>query len=104
MSGEFRYLVLTFPTTHAVLAGERALLGLGLDPELIPVPSQIDSSCGFCLRLGVPADPAGRERLLNDAESLDHEALWKIIEGASWKERTYERIDETDRRAGPGLP
>ena len=95
MSGEFRHLVLTFVSTHAVLAGERALRRLGLEPEFIAVPAEIDSSCGFCLRFPVPADAAERRALWGAASSVEHEALWKITEGASWKERRYERIDET---------
>lgn len=103
MSGELRYLVVTFPTTHEVLSGERRLRGLGVDCEFIPVPVPIDASCGFCLRLPVPRGEGEGDALLSRAMGIEHEALWRVIEGASWKERMYERIDETDRRAGHAL-
>ncbi|MGO8694093.1 MAG: DUF3343 domain-containing protein [Rectinemataceae bacterium] len=96
MSYELRYLVLTFVSTHMVLAGERTLRASGLEPEFIPVPREIDSSCGFCLRLALPSGSAGREAAFASAEGVAHETLWKIFEGASWKERRYERIAETD--------
>ena len=39
----------TYESSHAALRAEARLKDLGLPVELIPVPRQIDSDCGFCL-------------------------------------------------------
>ncbi len=42
-------LLATFESSHAALRAEGALKAAGLPVELIPVPRQISSDCGFCL-------------------------------------------------------
>jgi hypothetical protein len=66
--------IATFPSSHAALAAERTLLGRDLPVELIPVPRQIHSDCGFCLRVaaGLEAAPA-----LAAAGAL---GLWRVLE------------------------
>ena len=66
-------LLATYPSSHAALRAERELKSAGRDPELIPVPRQIRSTCGFCLLLAGPeAGPALR--------ATTPEALWRILE------------------------
>lgn len=40
--------VITFPTTAAAMAMERACAQLGLAGRLIPVPRSITAGCGLC--------------------------------------------------------
>ena len=66
-------LLATYPSSHAALAAERRLRTGGLPVELIPVPRQIRSTCGFCLL--VEAEDA-REALSLTAP----DALWRVME------------------------
>lgn len=52
-----QWLVVTFFTTSAAMAAERACAQAGLDGRIIPVPRQITSDCG----LGWRAAPEDRE-------------------------------------------
>ena len=79
----------TFRSSHAALQAEQALKGEGLAVELIPVPRQIRSDCGFCLLLD------GGEGALERLRSCGAQELWRVTAGpspsSSWKEKTYER-------------
>ena len=66
-------LLATYPSSHAALAAEKLCKGAGLQVELIPVPRQIHSACGFCLLVEVQA---GTE--LPGAP----ESLWRVLEPA----------------------
>ena len=79
MSAEPCAIILTFPTTHALLAAERELAEEGWAIEVIPVPVGIASDCGFCVRripgaVG-PADRADRE-FLDIAAALRCDGIW----------------------------
>jgi hypothetical protein len=80
-------ILLTFATSHAALAAERDLLEAGLAVELIPVPRQIHSDCGFALLAEAPL-----ERL----RACAAQNLWRVAESqaspTSRKVKTYERI------------
>jgi hypothetical protein len=81
--------IATFPSSHAALAAEQRLLGQGLAVELIPVPRQIHSDCGFCLLVESGADPAPAELRACGAQSL-----WRINETeapSTRKVKSYER-------------
>ncbi|HLO66224.1 MAG TPA: DUF3343 domain-containing protein [Holophaga sp.] len=81
-------LLATFPTTHAVLSAEKRLKALGLAAELIPVPRQIRSSCGFCLLAEAPAGEA-------PLRALGPESLWRVLEpGPGHPRRRYEPCPE----------
>ncbi|BDU78768.1 DUF3343 domain-containing protein [Mesoterricola sediminis] len=76
-------LLATFPSTHAVLAAEARLRAAGLEVELIPVPRQIRSSCGFCLL----AQASAEAPLLAQGP----ERLWRVLEpGPGHPRRRYE--------------
>ena len=95
MSYEAVSLIATFSTSHDALRAEREVKARGIEAELIPVPREIASDCGFCLLL-----PAGSERpegaALEAAMSLDKESIWSVCEtaiaGNRKKEKRYERI------------
>jgi hypothetical protein len=48
MSAE--YGVVLFESTSAALKAEKEAVRAGLNIKLIPVPRQLSSDCGFCLR------------------------------------------------------
>jgi hypothetical protein len=74
----------TYPTSHAALKAEKVLKGAGFTVELIPVPRQIRSSCGFCLLVDLPGPPGA---LLDTGA----EALWRALEPPPGSlRRTYE--------------
>ncbi len=47
-------LLATYPSTSAALRAEHRLKASGLAVELIPVPRQVRSNCGFCLLVDAP--------------------------------------------------
>jgi len=78
-------LLATYLSSHAVLRAERELKAAGHAPELIPVPRQIRSSCGFCLLL---EGPEGEAALRATAP----EALWRVMEPSpGHPRRRYDR-------------
>ncbi len=63
-------LLATFPSSQAALRAEQRLKAVGAEVELIPVPRQIRSSCGFCLLYPVEAH----------RPDLGTEGLWKVLD------------------------
>jgi len=90
-------VLVTFGTSHAALAAEQALRGQDLPVELIPVPRQLRSDCGFCLlaEAGEPGSPEAESRL-RAFRTCNPQALWRVLvtpAGASTRKvKTYERI------------
>ncbi len=117
MCPEGASFIVTYAASHAAIRAERNVKALGLRVELIPVPREISSACGFCLLVsgagGVagPDPGAGRDagigakaiagvrtfrEVLESATELTRESLWLVIEtkgpGLRRKEKRYERI------------
>ncbi len=89
MSLETRSLIATFRTSHDALRAEREVRTRGIEAELIPVPREIASDCGFCLLM---PEKEGRAAVPGiDAESAWLVAESRIGEGLR-KEKRYERI------------
>jgi len=65
----------TYPSSHAVLRAEKRLKAEGVQVELIPVPRQIRSTCGFCLLLTLE----GHEDQIHGSGA---DALWRVLEPA----------------------
>ena len=65
-------LLATYPSSHWALRAEKSLRGAGVAVELIPVPRQVRSSCGFCLLAEVQDDGA----LLRESGA---EGLWRAL-------------------------
>lgn len=66
-------LLATYPSSHAALRAEKLLKARGLEVELIPVPRQVRSSCGFCLLVHVEGDDPG-------LAASAPESLWRALE------------------------
>lgn len=60
------YSVILFPSTSHALRAEKALQQEGVVTKLIPVPRQLSSDCGVCLRFARAEEPAVR-RVLTEA-------------------------------------
>ena len=73
----------TYASSHAALRAEKALKPAGISVELIPVPRQVLSLCGFGLLAEVPDGV-----LLEESGA---ENLWQVREpqAGQWR-RTYE--------------
>ena len=82
-------IILTFHSVHAAIRAERMLKARGASPNLIPVPREIASDCGFCLLLEEGADAAMDE-------ALECEALWKVSidNDTKGRRKSYERIEQ----------
>jgi len=50
MSGDAFAVILMYSTSHALRA-EKILAGSGIGSKLIPVPRQLSSDCGVCVRV-----------------------------------------------------
>ena len=50
MSGQTSYYVILFKSVSYALKAEKILKACGLPHKLIPVPKEISSDCGICLR------------------------------------------------------
>jgi hypothetical protein len=48
-----QYAVFLFPSVSHALKAEKILIAAGIAHKLIPVPRQISSDCGVCLRVAV---------------------------------------------------
>jgi hypothetical protein len=46
------HVVFLFESVSAVLVAEKILKDMGIHNKLIPVPKQLSSDCGVCLRVG----------------------------------------------------
>jgi hypothetical protein len=53
------HCVLLFPSVSQALLAEKILKREGLSHKVIPVPRQISSDCGVCIRI----DPEERDRI-----------------------------------------
>jgi hypothetical protein len=60
MNADNRFCVVLFPSVSHALTAEKILKKEGLSFKLIPVPKQISSDCGVCIRF--PA--SSRERIV----------------------------------------
>ncbi|MGD8458679.1 MAG: DUF3343 domain-containing protein [Anaerolineales bacterium] len=63
--GEFIYVVV-YSTSHAIQI-EKMVSEIGIECKLIPVPRQISSDCGVCVRIQ-QGDATAVERLIAEKE------------------------------------
>ena len=63
--GEF--VVALFQSVSVAMKAETALKAAGVSYKLIPVPKEISSECGICVRF-LPADKAAAETVFSGAQ------------------------------------
>jgi hypothetical protein len=71
-----QYAVILFRSSNHALRAEKIMLGAGRRCKLIPVPRQISSDCGVCLRIAADEVPAVREFL--DRRRVEYEEVLAI--------------------------
>jgi hypothetical protein len=71
-----KYAVILFYSTSYALRAESVLLGTGIPIKLIPVPRQLSSNCGVCLRISRGDRPAAEGAL--GAAGVEIEAIHDI--------------------------
>jgi len=64
------YIVFLFPSVNHALKAEKLLKAAGVAHKLIPVPRQISSDCGVCLRIT-------KEQRPEVAEALQGKVNWE---------------------------
>jgi hypothetical protein len=75
MIGEHYAVVLVYSTSYALRA-EKVLGRVGIDSKLIPVPRQLSSDCGVCLRVRRTDRQATRQAL--EGAGVDIEGIYDI--------------------------
>ncbi len=45
-----KFLIITFDSTHLVMKIEKFLLDAGISVQIIPLPGELKSSCGFSIK------------------------------------------------------
>ena len=95
-------IVLTFASIHAALSAEKATAKRSREsglqaPELVPLPPQVKSDCGFGL-LFASAESLDDTFVSRFPESeIEFEAAYSVVEidaeSGKRKEKRYERID-----------
>jgi hypothetical protein len=127
-SGELSGYLAAFRSSEGAIGAERAFRASpaalrGLREELIPLPRDISSDCGFCLLLGLEAGLPGAESaageeaasaaeagILSFLETNGCEEVFRVFEspipGKRRREKSYERIEiaKDTRRPGSRLP
>lgn len=56
-------LMISFLRAHDAIRAERLLIESGITPQVMPLPGQIQSGCGLCLRVNLEDEPCARETL-----------------------------------------
>lgn len=69
--------VITFPTTTAAMAMERAAKQQGLPGRLIPVPRSITAGCGLCW--AAPLESRAHQEELVMAQAIEISGIYTIL-------------------------
>ncbi|MEW6378284.1 MAG: DUF3343 domain-containing protein [bacterium] len=81
------YAIITFHTTHFALKAKRVLDKSGRKPEMIPVPREFSSNCGFCCKVPWP-EREEIEKILTDSQvEIDQIFRWERDDEAEKKKK-----------------
>jgi len=75
MSADAHAVIIVYSTSHAMRI-EKLLDGQGITNKLIPVPRQISSDCGVCVRILRADVPAAQVAI--DAARIEVQGIHKI--------------------------
>ncbi len=64
------YVVFLFESVSAVLVAEKVLKDMSIPRKLIPVPKQLSSDCGVCLRVESDDQPRVEQALTDKVKVL----------------------------------
>jgi hypothetical protein len=71
-----QYSVVLFHSITGALQTEKRLKGKGIATKLIPVPRQLSSDCGVCLRFRSEDEPEVKKAL--EEERIDIQGIYPI--------------------------
>jgi len=77
-----RYVIFLFPSMNHVLKAEKILKGAGIIHKLIPVPRNLSTDCGVCLRIAVDQRDAV-------AKTLQDKVTWEREESLPTTESRF---------------
>ena len=77
MNKQIRYYVMLFKSVNYALKAEKILKAEGIPHMLIPVPKQISSDCGVCLRFE-------EQYRIHIETNLYNKVEFEIIQQYSW--------------------
>ncbi len=73
---EQEWTVVLFATSSHAIRAEKILKQAGLTPKLVPVPRQLSSDCGLCIR--VPGEQRKQLDLVIDKSRFIFESVYDI--------------------------
>jgi hypothetical protein len=79
------YAVITFHTTHFALKAKRVLDKTGKKPEMIPVPREFSSNCGFCCKVPWTEKDEIEKILIDNRVEIDRIYRWERDDDAEKK-------------------
>ena len=89
MLAENKYFIITFESNYLVLKAEKELKKNNVKPEFIPVPRDISSACGICIKFNDK---------IEFLSNISYENLWQVIEekieNSKRKKYIYQKIGE----------
>jgi hypothetical protein len=71
-----QYSVVLFHSITGALQAEKRLKGIGIATKLMPVPRQLSSDCGVCLRFERKGEPEVKSVL--EEERIDIQGIYPI--------------------------
>lgn len=71
------YAIITFHTTHFSLKAKKVLEENGKKPDMIPVPRELSSGCGFCCKLPWEEKDETEKILKENNVEIDNIYLWE---------------------------
>jgi len=81
------YAVITFQTTHFALKAKKVLEKNGKKPEMIPVPREFSSNCGFCCKMPWQEKEEAEKIFLDNQVELDRIYRWEKDDEAEKKKK-----------------
>ena len=91
MSDDIKYFIITFESNYLALKAEKELKKHNINLEFVPVPREISSACGVCLKLNEKTDVLS---------NISYETLWQVSEkpiaGSKKKEISYQQIGKVN--------
>ena len=91
MSDNIKYFIITFESNYLALKAEKELKKHNITLEFIPVPREISSACGVCLKL---------DKETEALNNISYETLWQVSEkpitDSKKKEISYQQIGKVN--------
>lgn len=78
MTSPEKYLIILFESVSRVIQAEKILKLSGITHKLIPIPKQLSSDCGVCIRI-LPAD---KDAVISALESVEISEMLEMPESA----------------------